>query len=256
MGNTYKVYCHELISDGRKYFGATKDNLNHRWNNGKGHSYSGKMKKAIDTYGWEAFKHYLIKDNLTKDEAYNLEKELIAKHDTTNDCYGFNSSIGGDKSSLGCKRSKEAIEITRLKTTGLKRNEEFCENQRKRMLGTTLSQKTKEKLRQANLGKTLSEETKAKISLANKGTPNAMKGKKYSDEVKKNMGAKVGHITSEEAKKKIGLAHSKSVKCLETNQVYVSAREAERQTGVNYKLISMNCLGKCKSVYKQHWEFC
>ena len=73
----------------------------HRWNNGKGYS-SGYFRKAIDKYGWDAFKHEILYTKLTKDEACRLEQELIAKYKTNDSEYGYNCSIGGEMSALGC----------------------------------------------------------------------------------------------------------------------------------------------------------
>ena len=255
MENNYTVYCHTLKSDGRKYFGATKDNVKHRWNNGKGHSYSGNMKKAIDMYGWEAFEHTIIRDGLSKEEAYELEIELIKKFKTQNEKYGFNRSSGGEKSGKGVKPTAEAIAKTSSKTRGKKRSKEFCEKVSKRMKNKVVSEETREKLRQANLGKTLSEETKKKISEINKGKNYGriwIPSEEYRENARKRM---LGHKLSQETIEKIKCKTSKPIICVETNVVYPSAREAERQTGVNFKLISMCCNGKCKTVYKQHWKF-
>jgi len=255
MNNTYTVYCHTLREDGRKYFGATKDSLKHRWANGKGHSYAGRMGKAIAQYGWDAFDHEAIKNNLTEEEAWDLEISLIKEYNTTDEKYGFNSSTGGKAPTKGTKRTPEAIEKMRLKNTGLKRSKEFCELMRQMKTGQKQSEATKQKLREINLGKKHSEETKEKLRQKMLGNSYG-KGYKFTEEQRRiSSESKIGRIVSEETKRKISDSNSKPVICVETETIYKSAREAERQTGVSYKLISMNCRGKCKSVYGKHWEF-
>lgn len=49
--------------------------------------------------------------------------------------------------------------------------------------------------------------------------------------------------------------HSKAVQCIETNIVYLSAMEAERQTGINAKLIRRVCIGKRKTTGGYHWKY-
>lgn len=253
--NLYCVYCHTLKQDGRKYFGATGEYPSSRWANGKGHSYGGEMRKAIDTYGWESFEHEIIEDNLSEEQAYELEIALIKQHNTTNIQYGFNKSIGGKSSGKGVKKTEKQRKIISERQKGHKRSEEFCEKMRQINLGYKHSDETKEKLRQINLGKKHSKETKEKISNANKGRPNHMKGKKYTEDGKKNMGAKVGHKVSKETTEKIAAKVSKPVLCVETGIIYKSAREIERQLGIDYKLISLCCNGRCKTAKGFHWKF-
>lgn len=46
----------------------------------------------------------------------------------------------------------------------------------------------------------------------------------------------------------------KRVKCIETNIIYDSIREASRQTGINASHIAEVCRGERKSAGKYHWE--
>lgn len=253
----YKVYCLTLKQDGRKYFGCTKKSLKKRWNKGKGHSYGGRMQKAIKEYGWEAFSHELVKDNLSEEVAFALEEELIKKYKTQNELYGFNSSSGGKSSGKGCVKSEEAKLKTALKTRGLKRNSEFRENQRKRMTGRIVAESTKQKLREINLGKKHSEGTKQKISLANKGRPNHMKGKTYPKEFGEKLSLiRMGHATTEETKQKIRTnnPNNKSIICVETGAVYQSIHDAARELGIDYRLISGVIRGITKSTNKLHFK--
>lgn len=48
---------------------------------------------------------------------------------------------------------------------------------------------------------------------------------------------------------------SKSVMCVETGIVYISAREAERQTRTHYQSIIACCQGKRKTTKGYHWQY-
>ena len=54
---------------------------------------------------------------------------------------------------------------------------------------------------------------------------------------------------------RISISKGTAVRCLETNQCFCSAREAERQTGISYQGISKCCQGKQKKAGKLHWEY-
>lgn len=148
--NNYKVYYHELKSDGRKYFGITSQKIQHRWRgDGSGYKTSVHFYRAIQKYGWDNFFHFVIADGLSRDEAEKMEKEMIAKYDTTNADKGFNIAEGGKSNSgfhhsqearakisatmkgkpannKGKPRSKDAIEKARMSNIGKKRSAAFC----------------------------------------------------------------------------------------------------------------------------------
>ena len=99
MEENYKVYMH-IFPNGKKYIGVTKRELKDRFDNGNGYRIS-PMKNAIKKYGWENVEHRLLFDNLSKEEAYKKEIELIKLYKTTNILFGYNISKGGAGSN-GC----------------------------------------------------------------------------------------------------------------------------------------------------------
>jgi predicted GIY-YIG superfamily endonuclease len=101
MGKKYVVYMHEHRENGKKYIGITGMKPEHRWNNGKGYT-SGYFRNAIDKYGWDAFRHEILYTDLTKDEACEMERKLIAKYMSNDPAYGYNCSTGGEASAEGC----------------------------------------------------------------------------------------------------------------------------------------------------------
>ncbi len=52
-----------------------------------------------------------------------------------------------------------------------------------------------------------------------------------------------------------GQTRSKKVRCIETGKIYVSTREAERQTGTAHSGISQVCNGIRKTANGFHWEY-
>lgn len=110
MNKNFKVYIH--VSPSWKYYvGITSlDNVCSRW--GKdGNGYKTQyFSRAINKYKWDNFAHIIVRDNLSKHEACELEKDLILTLKSNNPQYGYNISDGGDCSMLGKHHTKEAKE--------------------------------------------------------------------------------------------------------------------------------------------------
>lgn len=90
--NNYCVYEH-IFPNGKRYVGLS-NNCNKRWKNGEGYISNKEMYKAICKYGWNNIEHKIIADNLSRQEAQQLEKEMIANRNST--VNGFNKSKGGE----------------------------------------------------------------------------------------------------------------------------------------------------------------
>ena len=89
----YVVYRH-IFPNGKCYIGITCAKPYHRrWRGGTGYYAQPKIYKAILKYGWENIRHELLYENLTVDEANQLEQELIAKFNSIEN--GYNISTGG-----------------------------------------------------------------------------------------------------------------------------------------------------------------
>lgn len=52
-------------------------------------------------YGWDNFKHEVLFNNLTEEQACSKEKELIHTFNTSNPKYGYNVALGGFNKSFG-----------------------------------------------------------------------------------------------------------------------------------------------------------
>ena len=75
----YTIYIH-IFPNSKTYVGLTKQQVENRWANGEGYK-NQPVYEPIKFYGWENIKHIIIKEGLTKEEAQELEKELIKKYD-------------------------------------------------------------------------------------------------------------------------------------------------------------------------------
>ena len=75
-----------------------------RWASGRGYKHSPHFFAAIVKYGWEAFKHEILAEGLTREEAEQREIELIKEYKSDDRRYGYNTDAGG---STGAKHSEE-----------------------------------------------------------------------------------------------------------------------------------------------------
>lgn len=92
---SYKVYVHTCKVNGKSYVGLTKRKPYQRWRNGNGYRSQSCFWNAIQKYGWDNFEHKIIADNLTAQEASDLEKEMIEKLQSQADKNGYNIELGG-----------------------------------------------------------------------------------------------------------------------------------------------------------------
>lgn len=92
--STYTVYKHTSPS-GKVYIGITSKRPEQRWDKGRGYKHCPYFSAAINKYGWEAFKHDILAEGLTKEEAERQEVELIARYRSTDRRFGYNADKGG-----------------------------------------------------------------------------------------------------------------------------------------------------------------
>lgn len=150
----YCVYLHANKINGKVYIGMTSMLPEERWRNGKGYNNNSHFKSAIKKYGWDNFKHEIIKNNLTKDEACYWEKYYISFYNSSDRQYGYNKSSGGEHG--GHPQTEE----TRKKIG--KNGYHYG------MLGKKHSEYTKNKMSKSRTGHPTSDETKRKISEAHR----------------------------------------------------------------------------------------
>ena len=115
------VYCHTNKINGKKYIGITSRKPERRWGT-NGNQYSKNNQKvfynAIQKYKWENFEHVILFENLTREEVFTKEIELIKKYKTTTPRFGYNISNGGSAPMYGRKHSNETLEKYSKNRTG------------------------------------------------------------------------------------------------------------------------------------------
>lgn len=90
----YCVYTHKNKINDKVYIGVTQQNANRRWQKGAG--YEGThFGNAVKKYGWDAFTHEIIAEGLSREDAFEREKELIKEYKSTDPNFGYNVSVGG-----------------------------------------------------------------------------------------------------------------------------------------------------------------
>lgn len=92
---SYTVYMHTTPNN-KHYIGLTCQRPECRWNDGDGYKTQKLFWRAIKKYGWENISHTIIKDNISFEEAKQLEKDMIQYYQSNNPKYGYNLTSGGE----------------------------------------------------------------------------------------------------------------------------------------------------------------
>lgn len=153
----FSVYKH-TSPNGKVYIGITSVQPEKRWANGIGYKNNKHFWRAIQKYGWENFRHEILYEGLTQEQANIIEQMQIAYYDSTNRKKGYNISIGGGVMT-GRKHTKEA----KAKMSESARGRSSWNK------GKTYSEELKKKLSEVHKGLKQSEETKRKRAEALKG---------------------------------------------------------------------------------------
>lgn len=151
------VYKH-TSPNGKVYIGITSKKPEERWLKGRGYKNNAYFYRAIQKYGWDSFKHEILFDGLTLEQANIIEQMQINYYDSTNVKKGYNISIGGG-AMTGRKHSVEAKAKMSEKAKGRK---VWCE-------GKKLSEEHRRHLSESHKGMKQSEETIRKRALAMRG---------------------------------------------------------------------------------------
>jgi group I intron endonuclease len=224
MNNNFVLYMH-ITPNNKKYFGITGLEVNKRWQNGRGYRKQ-VFWRAIQKYGWENIGHYILADNLTKEEACFFEQVMIALYDTTNSNNGYNSTTGGEH---------------------FKHSEESKQKMSKSLKGRKLTEETRQKLSEIRkgenhpmYGKHPTEEARQKMSESHKGLQagenNPMYGKHHSEESKQKM-------SDSRKGKRVGRKHPKfkPIICITTGCCFNTSKEAADYCNLK----SRNSIGRC-----------
>lgn len=226
----YTLYKHTAPNN-KVYIGITTQPVDRRWRKGEGYKDNILFYRAIKKYGWDTFKHEILFENISKDEAEEREIYLIKKYRSNDPRYGYNIENGG-------------------KTVG------------------TLAESTKEKIRLANLGKKANDISRARMSksqkervkkcgmatgMGGKGTENPFYGKHHSLATKekireKNSGENspwYGKKHTESQKRKIAKAHMKKVCQFDCEGNLLAIFDSIHDAAVCVGARSQSTIGQC-----------
>lgn len=141
---TYVVYSHKCLITGKIYIGITCQNPISRWGGGKNYRGCTHFYNAILKYGWDNFEHTILADNLSKEEACIIEKQLISQYKLAG--LSYNITDGGE----GVSGLQHSIS-TRKKLSTIRKGIQF-------------SEETLKKMSKSHVGKKLTSEAISKIS--------------------------------------------------------------------------------------------
>lgn len=246
MERKYCVYKHSNKINGKVYIGITSQKPNKRWDCGRGYQKNKHFWDAIQKYGWENFEHEILYRELSPEDAFSKEKELILKYDSCNHMKGYNCSVGGEGGATGLvgkshpmygkRHSTESIKRMSDKKKGVPYSPERYASFLKSINREALRERAYRTIAGYNKGKTLSEETRRKIAESNRGL-------KRTDETRMN----------------IGKSKSKSVIQLTTSGVVIrsweSARKAAVELGIQAGHISKVCKNQRKTAGGFIWQY-
>lgn len=220
---SYVVYMHKNKTNGKVYIGQTCQNVNKRWQNGKGYEKCTLFYSAIKKYGFDGFEHIILCECSSQQEANLKEIEMIAYYDSTNRDKGYNLTDGGQGIRVSCL------------------TEEWKQHISDSMKGE----------KSPWYGKTFSEEHKKHLSESHKGQISSMGmlGKKQSKETKRKISeSRIGKYHSEESKEKMKQSALKSrgrlFLCVELNRIFDNLNEAHETTKCPKGAIVLCCQGK------------
>lgn len=211
--NNFTVYIHHTPNN-KVYVGITQKKVFARWGkDGSGYSNQQLFWRAIQKYGWDNIEHEIVAENLSKEEACQMEIDLIAKYKSNNPDYGYNISFGGDVVQLGLTRTEEqrkhisdghkGIELTDSQINNLNSIHE-------KLRGVPRSEEVKAKISEANRGKVRTPEMRKRMSDAQKQRTNRRVGYSLSVETKEKLReANLGKVLSEETRQKMSENNSR-----------------------------------------------
>ena len=123
---TYCVYCHINKINGKRYIGLTgEENPADRWGaNGINYKQCPCFYNAIQKYGWNNFEHIILQNNLTAEEAIELERKYIQLYNTMSP-NGYNLTSGGELKKVISEETRKKLRASHL---GYKWTEEQKKN--------------------------------------------------------------------------------------------------------------------------------
>lgn len=252
MMNNYIVYKH-TAPNGKVYIGITKQTPEKRWKNGHGYQRNQHFYNAILKYGWNNFSHEIIAEKLTKEQAEEMEVQLISEFGSSENDKGYNIAPGGDATSP-VDETKDKISKALSSFWSDDKNRDAMRNS---MRGIQRSENARKNISIAQKKRFLNNEERKRISDRQVGRKRAETAKIktsetlrkfYSDE--KNLQAY--HKAHEGVNRRL---FAKRIKCVETGEVFEAVIDAERKYNVDHRNIVAVCRGKRKHAGGYRWQY-
>ena len=149
----YIVYMH-TSPNMKRYIGITSLDPVKRWRNGRGYKDQSYFWNAIKKYGWDNFKHEVLIQGVSFEEACALEQKFIQDYKTYDSKYGYNLTLGGEGRVLTDEQKKKLSEQ--------RQGPNACG------YGYFPSEETKKKMSDAAKGKIFTKKTREKMANAKK----------------------------------------------------------------------------------------
>lgn len=233
----YTVYCHTNKINNKKYIGITRQNVQQRWRDGKGYQGQIKFYNAIQKYGWDNFHHDILYENLTEEEACNIEQFLIRYYNTITN--GYNTLPGGNVT------NHSQSTINKMKQKSVKHSKEVID----KITATKIEKygihvkciETNQIFNSMGEASKIMNIDKSSISRCCKGQQLTAGGYHWCFE--------------QESIKNLDDKRKKKVRCITTGKIYNSVQEAANDTDSDASNICKVCNGKYKTTNKLKWEW-
>lgn len=231
MTNDYYIYIYYRLDTNEPFYvGKGKGD---RWKD----LYRKYNKHFTNIINKEKILAVIEKDNLTEEEAFYWEEEVIKQLVFE---YGFSIDI------MGCNSNDHYCHLVNQTwggegISGWKHTEEWkrkmsekYSNGNSPFSGCKHTEENKRRISESRKGKEHTENTKNKLSKMRKGEGNSFYGKRHTDKTKKKMSENHANFKGKNH------PQSKSVICLTTKKIFLSIAEAKE-----YYKIKGNDIGRC-----------
>lgn len=248
----FYIYKHTSPT-GKVYIGITSQDPERRWGaNGSGYRENKRFYNAIKKHGWDNFKHEILFKGLTKEDACEIEKQLIKEHRSYEFKYGYNQSLGGEHGNHGDSTKKLLSEhVSKLWEDPEYRQHMSDAHRGQRRTGWHHTEESKALLSKIVKERCSNQEYKAKLSAAalKRTDKNAMSARA------KNAWQDEEYRAKQIERLKNNRFRAKPVLCVETGEVFPSTLDAAKSIGVARETIGQVCRGERKTTHGFHWRF-
>lgn len=274
--NNYIIYMYTNKVNGKVYIGQTNQGLTGRaGKEGSRYEHCSAFWNAIQKYGWDSFEPTILEENLSPEEANELEVYYISFFKATDKAFGYNIHKGGvDHSPVSEETHKKLSEHMkeRWQQPGVK--EKYSQLMKEKWADPEYRAKMKKAIQEGKKP-TLSEEGRKRISEARKayiaehGTPTQGKGhteearKKIAESKKGEKNPMYGKHHTQEHKDYLRKKLGTKVQCIETEEIFDSQKQAAAWAGLKKADgIGLCCRGVQQTSGKHpetgqplHWQY-